>query len=108
MLTLAKLRRFVTIRNNSGFNSNLQFQIDCMSAGFQPEELGEVRKFMIDGFCGYAWSLQLRSGNQILSRRLVEFGRGLHLEGEPDEDQMFGLLDRKAVYNEPEKKQEVA
>lgn len=102
MLTLAKLRRFVDIRNKSGFNSNLQFQIDCMSAGFQPEELGDTRKFMLDGFGGYVWSLSMRSGNQIIERRLCEFGRGLHLEGEPDTDQMFNLLDRKAVYNDAE------
>ena len=96
MLTLAKLRRFVKIRNRSSFSNNLQFQIDCMSAGFDVNDLGIPRKFMLDGFAGYVWSLNVGEINM----RLCEFGRGLHLEGQPNEAEMFDLLDRKAVYNE--------
>lgn len=42
MLTKAKLTRFVSIRNKSDYNSNLQFQIDANAAGFKVSDLGKV------------------------------------------------------------------
>lgn len=44
MITIAQARKFVRIRNKSEFNNNLQFGIDCRSAGFSVKELGQALK----------------------------------------------------------------
>lgn len=44
MLTEAKLKRFVKVRNESEFNSNLQFWSDATDCGFCIKELGDPEK----------------------------------------------------------------
>ena len=41
---VAKLRKFVKIRNVSGFQSNLQFSFDLEEAGLQMSDMPEVQK----------------------------------------------------------------
>lgn len=50
-LSLAKLQRFVSTRNKSGFSSNLQFGIDADECGFSSVDLGQAMK--TDD--GYSW-----------------------------------------------------
>jgi hypothetical protein len=98
MLTLKKIRRFITIRNHSGYDTNLQFQIDLGSADLKVTDLGKPRTFTLDGFPGYEWTLILPNG----ARRMVEFGRTLHLEGDKKSAEMFALMREKARYtNDP-------
>lgn len=53
-MTEAQVRKFIAIRDASGFNSNLQFQIDLEEAGLRIEDLGPVTK-QEEGV--YSWSL---------------------------------------------------
>ncbi len=46
-----QLKRFIKIRNESGFASNLQFQFDAHEAGFKVDALGTVEKTAE----GYRW-----------------------------------------------------
>ena len=64
-LNKSNLLKFVRIRNESGFSSNLQFSIDAGEAGFDVDELGAVTK-NDDG--GYEW--------QTPHGRLVEHPNG--------------------------------
>lgn len=41
-LTEASIKKFVRIRNESAFASNLQFQIDAQRAGFTSDDLGKA------------------------------------------------------------------
>jgi hypothetical protein len=43
-MTKAQLKRFVSRRNKSEFQTNLQFKIDAEACGFRISELGEARK----------------------------------------------------------------
>lgn len=43
-MTLEQLQKFIRIRNRSGFQGNLQFQIDAKEAGFPVSELGAVAR----------------------------------------------------------------
>lgn len=51
-LSKAALLKFVGIRNESGFSSNLQFSFDAATAGVDLDLLGDARKSE-DG--GYEW-----------------------------------------------------
>jgi len=44
MITEKKLNKFIEIRNNSQYQSNLQFQIDLDEAGIVIDELGGCEK----------------------------------------------------------------
>jgi len=44
MMTLAKLQRFVRMRNKSGFPSNLQFMFDLEACGMRVADLGDAKK----------------------------------------------------------------
>jgi len=44
MLTKEKLEKFVDMRNESEFCSNLQFEIDANECGFSVKDLGKVTK----------------------------------------------------------------
>lgn len=99
-LTMKKLQRFVKARRKSGFNSNMQFQIDANDCGFSVADLGEIEKFDIDGFAAYQWKPTIKeiSGRHALpvekTIRLVEFGRWIYLEGEdfPEATRMFEMM----------------
>lgn len=69
-LTVQRLRRFVAIRNKSGFSPNLQFSIDADSAGVDLDLLGKPVRFMFDAFTGYRWGTPYGT--------LVEYGRRLY------------------------------
>jgi hypothetical protein len=43
-MTKEQLERFIEIRNSSQFSSNLQFAIDCDSAGFSVDDLGPAER----------------------------------------------------------------
>ena len=101
MLTLKQLTRFVKTRNKSGYQSNLQFQIDANACGFSIEDLGKVAVFTIDGFKGYQWKpviarVSERSNIGEETVRLIEFGGRCYLAGQTDEDsnRMFELMNR--------------
>lgn len=66
-LSLAKLKRFVTTRNKSGFSSNLQFGIDADECGFSVADLGPVEKYD----WGYSW--------QTPFGRLIESSHNGHM-----------------------------
>ena len=51
--TKNQIKRFVQIRNKSGFSSNLQFSIDAREAGFDVSDLGDAVK-RDEG--GYLWA----------------------------------------------------
>ena len=51
---IAKLRKFVKIRNSSGLNSNLQFSFDLEEAGLAMKDLPEVIKVTENH---YVWEL---------------------------------------------------
>ena len=51
-MTEAQIRKFVTIRNASGLNSNLQFSIDAREAGVDLDLLGDAAK---GEHGGYEW-----------------------------------------------------
>jgi hypothetical protein len=50
-VTRQQLERFIEIRNSSQFSSNLQFAIDCDSAGFSVDELGPAERLPGGGWC---------------------------------------------------------
>lgn len=52
-ITMEKLRDFIRRRNESEFQTNLQFQIDLDAAGIMAEMLPKAEK--VDG--GYKWDL---------------------------------------------------
>lgn len=86
MLTIAQLRKFVTIRNKSGFNTNLQFQIDCGTAGFDAKDLPDPKKLELQGQTGYQWDIPYKGqeGNGVTA--MVEFGQTLYLNINYDAD----------------------
>jgi hypothetical protein len=43
-LNIARMRKFVKIRNNSGLNNNLQFQIDATEAGLDVRDFPDILK----------------------------------------------------------------
>lgn len=43
-MTEDQLKRFIAIRNTSGFDSNLQFHLDLGEAGLTVDDLGPVTK----------------------------------------------------------------
>lgn len=49
-MTKEQLRRFVEIRNASGFSSNLQFAFDATEAGFDVSELGTAERRSAGGY----------------------------------------------------------
>lgn len=49
-MTRKQLDRFISIRNKSLFNSNLQFQIDADQAGIKIKELGQPARSMLGGY----------------------------------------------------------
>lgn len=55
-LTEAKLKRFVKTRNKSGYSSNLQFQIDANTCGFNVSDLGEVEVHEHRAMKVYVWA----------------------------------------------------
>lgn len=77
MLTKAQLRRFVQRRNQSGFNTNLQFQIDANECGFKVSDLGDVTKLTVDGFTAYLWNVPTKKGTV----KMLEIGRSMLAEG---------------------------
>lgn len=106
MLTMKQLEKFVSKRNKSGHDSNLQFQIDADACGFEVADLGDVRRFIIDGFHGYEWkpvvaSISIRCHEKRERVWLVEFGRRLYINDHDDGDtrSMFELM-KKAEYQE--------
>lgn len=67
-MTKKQLEKFIRIRNNSQFSSNLQFQIDCNTAGFNVSDLGTATPVVN----GYEWITPFG--------KLIEDARGkLHL-----------------------------
>ncbi len=64
-MTKEQLEKFIKIRNESPFNSNMQFQIDANAAGFDNKELGEAQK--IDFNDGYGWQWITPHGRLIES-----------------------------------------
>jgi hypothetical protein len=70
-MTREQLALFIKTRRESGFSSNLQFQIDANASGFTVTDLGPVRKFTLNGATGYQWSPVLDDGTSGL---LVEYG----------------------------------
>jgi hypothetical protein len=95
MLTMKQLQKFVKTRNKSGFQSNLQFQIDASASGFGVDDLGDVLPFTIDGFKGCLWKPTTKDGVVWL----VEFGRMLYIRDNDDDDtrSMFELM-KKAEF----------
>ena len=88
----AQLKKFIEVRNESRYNSNLQFQIDANECGFHASDLGKV-KVTEDG---YQWDTPYGL--------LVESGCNLTLEvypspqpsparGEGDKEQEAGHED---------------
>lgn len=56
-LTIAKLRKFVKVRNKSGYSSNMQFWSDAKhTCGFDPEELGDPIKGKSGHWPAYRWT----------------------------------------------------
>lgn len=43
MLTEARVKKFIKLRNKSEFDSNLSFVFDCTVAGFKHSELGQAK-----------------------------------------------------------------
>lgn len=52
-MTLKQLERFVRVRNNARFHTNLQFDIDANTCGFKTDALGDAKK-QDDG--SYVWT----------------------------------------------------
>lgn len=92
--TTAMLKKFVKTRNESGFNSNLQFQIDANASGFGLDALGKVLKFEVDGIIGYQWDVTVRDRDMPI--RMIEFGRHTGLDILAEDVQLFELVKRKA------------
>lgn len=92
MITFAQLRRFVMLRNKSGFDSNLQFECDATSCGFTSTDLGNPEGPITTGagYRAYLWNVEVedkRSGSakrvaRLRTVRLIEFGGILVLEHE--------------------------
>lgn len=79
-LTMKQLEKFVCVRNRSAFQTNFQFNIDAIECGFNTDkDLGEPRKFNLDGFTGYEWRIRVKG--VIGPTIMVEFGRHLYLAG---------------------------
>jgi hypothetical protein len=97
MVSMKQLRRFVKLRNESSYFTNLQFLSDAGACGFEPAALGDVRKFTLDGFDGYEWNVPLKEGGIEI---MLEFGRKLYLcsNNDPDTDSMIALWKDEAVY----------
>jgi hypothetical protein len=52
---IKKLRKFVKIRNNSGFHSNLQFGFDLVEAGLSMEDMPQAQKIAENH---YVWDFE--------------------------------------------------
>jgi hypothetical protein len=68
-MTLEQIEKFISIRNESEFDSNLQFAIDANEAGLNLDELGPGKKIDIKH---YEWQTEFG--------RLIESGGILRLE----------------------------
>ena len=55
MITEAQLEKFVSIRNSSSHNTNIQFMFDCKSAGFSSNDLPKVELVEFSGGDLYRW-----------------------------------------------------
>jgi hypothetical protein len=55
MLTMKQLKKFVKMRNESGFQGNLQFYFDAEECGISPTVFEQPKKIANDG--GYFWKL---------------------------------------------------
>jgi hypothetical protein len=59
MISKTQLKKFVRVRNESEFSSNLQFQIDAQECGFEAKDLGDPRRVMDTRYdnhpVGYCW-----------------------------------------------------
>lgn len=53
--TKKQLEKFVKLRNKSGFASNMQFWFDAKECGFEPADLGVLRKGHIGNRIVYHW-----------------------------------------------------
>lgn len=58
-ITLEKLLKFIKIRNESNFQTNLQFTFDAHEAGFDISELGVAKTLVAkDIVIGYVWIIK--------------------------------------------------
>lgn len=52
-LSKERLEKFVTLRNKSGFSSNIQFMLDANECGFKTDDLGKAKRL---DEATYEWS----------------------------------------------------
>lgn len=80
-MTKRQLLAFITRRNRSDFNSNMQFHSDAQDSGFKVADLGEPAKLSHRGYTAYIWTTP--------HGRLAEYVGVLYLEGEPGSAEVF-------------------
>lgn len=91
-MTRKQLRQFIQARNKSSYRTNLAFQSDARFYGhFDIEELGQAKRFTIDGF-GPCYQWRFRCEGQMV--KLVEFGFQLYVSYATDAKsvEMFELM----------------